>query len=649
MDYSANASHLAKWQWDIIQNPAVFAGLTDKDEEGMYKQQDLTELIQIMQGLGNSQFLVLRNCEENQYYSSDAPKTNIINMNNKLFKYIIGTYIPDRNTVEIDKSDKTTGKNIDDKTYSDLQIDKDAKEIVLLASDNGGVPVIVPCYQGVANRYIELCGYDINSEISTSTIEAITNDIRNCLVVQPAQSGRIHNYSSEKIENAEELEKLYGGKQKINDPTAGERHNTKAQLYITDETTSQEDLNRIREITQNKDTVIWLHKTSSNEWEIKSALPQMLGDAANLMKEANQAALKGIDAYAEFMYEALDYVANAVRVLKVPRYAWDDKDAHYKRIYAYVYKAVITVGTGGYYNAVVQLVTSYGLSEMIGESNPEIANVLRQMGDGRVEFAFTAGVWDGAIETVAGALNLVSLPYKAASEKGRQEIVNTYNQLKDFELVDEDGNVIESGIWAALKMGMKEEVSSTYRISHFSGEIALGVALCFVDPAALEAAGQKAIAITVRTLQFFDEIQGMAMKPLGYTLKFVKKAGGKIIGRVMKEGTLLFEIIDDKLAAKAKRVGGTVEENIDIPTDNIKQISKGADDKIILETKNGTKWELEGVAKGGDRFFKNIDEFKAAINRGEDVFYLGKYSDMRPRPANVQGHHGVNSVWMEHN
>jgi hypothetical protein len=37
MDYSANASHLAKWQWDIIQNPAVFAGLTDKDEEGMLK------------------------------------------------------------------------------------------------------------------------------------------------------------------------------------------------------------------------------------------------------------------------------------------------------------------------------------------------------------------------------------------------------------------------------------------------------------------------------------------------------------------------------------------------------------------------------------------------------------------------------------
>jgi hypothetical protein len=54
------------------------------------------------------------------------------------------------------------------------------------------------------------------------------------------------------------------------------------------------------------------------------------------------------------------------------------------------------------------------------------------------------------------------------------------------------------------------------------------------------------------------------------------------------------------------------------------------------------------VAKTGN-YFKNIDEFKAAIARGENVFYIGKHSDITPRPTGVQSHHGVNSVWMERN
>ena len=49
----------------------------------------------------------------------------------------------------------------------------------------------------------------------------------------------------------------------------------------------------------------------------------------------------------------------------------------------------------------------------------------------------------------------------------------------------------------------------------------------------------------------------------------------------------------------------------------------------------------------GKRFFKNIDDFKGAIARGENVFYVGKHTDITPRPSGVQSHHGVNSVWMK--
>jgi hypothetical protein len=52
------------------------------------------------------------------------------------------------------------------------------------------------------------------------------------------------------------------------------------------------------------------------------------------------------------------------------------------------------------------------------------------------------------------------------------------------------------------------------------------------------------------------------------------------------------------------------------------------------------------VASTGNRLFKSVGDFKSAIARNENVFYVGKHTDITPRPTGVQSHHGVNSVWM---
>jgi hypothetical protein len=74
MDYSANASHLAKWQWDIIQNPAVFAGLTDKDEEGMWTTDGHYYTVQLV--------ALILGIEPNQAFeigkSAEEPDTHIV-------------------------------------------------------------------------------------------------------------------------------------------------------------------------------------------------------------------------------------------------------------------------------------------------------------------------------------------------------------------------------------------------------------------------------------------------------------------------------------------------------------------------------------------------------------------------------------------
>jgi len=50
---------------------------------------------------------------------------------------------------------------------------------------------------------------------------------------------------------------------------------------------------------------------------------------------------------------------------------------------------------------------------------------------------------------------------------------------------------------------------------------------------------------------------------------------------------------------------------------------------------------------GNDRLYTEIQAFKDAIARGENVFYVGTHTDITPRPTGVQSHHGVNSVWMQ--
>lgn len=88
-------------------------------------------------------------------------------------------------------------------------------------------------------------------------------------------------------------------------------------------------------------------------------------------------------------------------------------------------------------------------------------------------------------------------------------------------------------------------------------------------------------------------------------------------------------------------------ENVFIRENNI---IKNKNIEIYLD--NGTiKLFLSEVQGAGNRLFRSIDDFKTAIANGDNVFYIGKHSDITPRPTGVNGiaesHHGVNSVWMK--
>ena len=75
---------------------------------------------------------------------------------------------------------------------------------------------------------------------------------------------------------------------------------------------------------------------------------------------------------------------------------------------------------------------------------------------------------------------------------------------------------------------------------------------------------------------------------------------------------------------------------------------KTADFRKWINNKSADLTEIVKKALGKrNGYYVDIDTFKDAVKNGEKVFYLGKHSDITPRPTGYQSHHGVNSVWME--
>ncbi|HEY8935585.1 MAG TPA: hypothetical protein VIM65_10215, partial [Cyclobacteriaceae bacterium] len=86
--------------------------------------------------------------------------------------------------------------------------------------------------------------------------------------------------------------------------------------------------------------------------------------------------------------------------------------------------------------------------------------------------------------------------------------------------------------------------------------------------------------------------------------------------------------------------------NVKYLDDNTKQVVEGTLEIVEEGSEIGIR-----VATAINRLIRSIDDFKASIAKGENVFYVGKHSDIKPRPTGINGiaesHHGVNSVWMK--
>ncbi|MFT3737202.1 MAG: hypothetical protein QM786_00410 [Breznakibacter sp.] len=644
LDY-AGGTELWKYQWDLIHDPeSILLGFMQDESEGAAMGDVKSQLLAILNNSGNNAFLFLKKCE-----APPADQEIIVRILNQPYKTVVGRINPNGTLELIDAS--VTNLSIQTKFTELDNIPTNEDAFFILGRGNAGI-VCVPDDQIRYNNYCATTGASKSEEFLSKWAE----DISKCH--QP----RIYNFSSEKdIPNQAYIESLLGGESIKDDPT-GQYHTLKGWLVLTDGTTTSEDYATAQSLAPPTGEVkIWLHKTDEG-WELKSELPQTINEFKNLedkqgskiydmAKFAGGLALEAVDIVATAYYEIYDATAKGVRKLRIPNYAWDDTDPEYSRMYAYVYKFVLT-GIDPVRN-VITYAASETLANEIQTQAPQVAAVLRKFGDGRIEFAFMCGVWNGAVETVASVPDLLKLLVAPMSSKGRDDFSKMYTSLRDFKL-EENGKVIDSGVWCAISTGFKQQFNTDLKIAEGTGEMAFVVALCFIDPAAIESAGAKTFAQVIKVLQKLDSFSE-TLNPATYAIRFTKDLTGKLLNNtrnrvcaVIKEGVLKAKAISSKgkiikefneklddIALKAEngeikalKGGETYDLLDDMPGYELKESAGyGVYSKVSTDA-NGKYTERIYALKAGDeasisKFFDEL-ETNALAKNATDVEIIGE-------------------------
>ena len=579
MDY-ASGTVIAKWQWDMIYDPAIVNGVFDEDSQAM-------AVSDVIDQISKFDYVYIKKC--NEIISGGE-----VNAITEVYKFI--GKLGESYTVSSCFAPKFS--DFISKSSTQFSIPK-TEEFILRFSNKKLISICAPI-----NSYPNFCSESESKILADNAfLEKISSEFEKC------NCQIVNNFSSIQLTEAQTstLEKLFSGQYIINDPAAGTRHNLKAVLFITDATTSdakKEFVSNYKPL--NGEQKIWLNKTA-NGWERLSSLSEgeikfksyqtnngnlMYDDAKFLALMANQ----GLDVVAQNVYEKSDYCSNMVRSIRIPEYAWDDQNPEYNPLYLYAYKFIVSPISPVF--SVFTLSISGGFYNLIPDKSSNAATTIKQFGDRKIDFAFQCGVWNGAVETVATVPDIIKLIAGSFSSKGRADFEETYKKLNTFVLYDEAGKQIDSGIWCAITTGVTQQLSTALRISEFIGEIGFTVALCTIDPAALEAAGAKTISGIIRAMKVCDNAMDIALKPLGYAVRFVRTGANKTVAQVWKGSKKLISYADKRFTFQARKLGSTVEETIDLAENNIKKISETPDGKTIVETTDGTKLEVVESVNG---------------------------------------------------
>lgn len=389
-----------------------------------------------------------------------------------------------------------------------------------------------------------------------------------------------YNFSSDEIEDLAFLEYLYGGSGGVYDYYAKrKRHELKAQLFITDGTTSDNLINLIDEYTPAEGVLkVWLHKGENGNYGLRTDIPNITTLEDFLREHGSLVTFQDVvdgfsnsaEQLARITYEIADFISQGISNLKIPEYVWNCNHESYQPEYAAVYRYVtfFMEPQRQFISLVMQDVFSSAGNEQSISIAPK--NEIGDFWDGenidlsQAEFAALCGVYNAAVEILGSVPELVKLLGAVFIESKRQEFIDQFNGLVNYN--NEDTG--REGVGGAIADIFLEEFDFTEtppcKAYHNTAVFAAQVGISFFTAGSSLAAtlGPRLTSV----LLFFKKVDDLAdfTRALGLVSKLTSSTHQFLIQGTDK---ILFKIQEGLFMAKVVGQSNLLEIRIDLLPD----------------------------------------------------------------------------------
>ena len=498
------------FQWEAAHNPAIVGKVFQDDEDGAALGDGNSRLAALMDKIGGDVCVYLKDCPSTSPPSVEQVGVIKLTIGGKTYKAVFGVYDPISNQIQLEDIPTLSLSDINP-NHKIQDLPSSFEQLILIKKGT----TYIPCTPESA--YGDFCS---KSDISTDAefLSKWANDIANCF----SSTSNIVNLTTESIpaDDLIWLDNLLKGNNTITDEKGVQHHTSKAVLVYTND---QSDLDYAQSFVPADGAVkIWVHKGASS-YELRSDLPDFVTTTMGLSVDAAKQAIKEtildqidktikpFDFITTALYDFYDAAAKNIRSYRIPEYVWYRQSLNYKPAYFYAYQWFIAPvkDEGTKYKSLFDMATKEELARVF----PHMKTALDELGTPETDFAFYCGIWNGLVETVAFLPAMTSVVYGALSEKGQEDIKDTFNLMANY--VASDG---QTGFWAAIRDGFKTATGTGDKLAELGGEIVFVALLEAVDPSAVAALSPQ-LAKVVQILKYLNNFD-TALKDLNIVRKF---------------------------------------------------------------------------------------------------------------------------------
>lgn len=560
MDYN-NGLHVAKWQWDIMNDPALLVNVFEGDGKSEYRNSIAYTCIPAT---------LVKLGEQEYYYSLNG---KIILLNSKYEPYaFVGKRDsnPDKNKVG---SLAIIRRISDGKLYYPAKNDE-AYPGYYFRTSSGGLDVNDRFTDFIESTAATPTVVLINPDCSY-TIERGSNHVTgkvddcNCFGQGGAKEGKNGSLVFDKTgENLDlsSIKDLLEGKLSYVDKNLGTLQDLITHLYLT----SEKNPEAVREVENttvpNGVVKIWLHKNNDNLWIVKTGINESrLNDIyqnkfrSSVTFDINKALgnwSSDLTAVATATYKIADWLSSKISVLYIPEAWWncnnterfgvspDDPRYFSPPAFISVVKLVL---------APTAVVVDEYIDKMIPKDHPSLS-ALHELSAADLQFALAVGVWDGLIGLTAALPDAVKLATMSFADNP-----DAKRQSDEFaKLVEQNGGgVIGVGKMLYNSIVDQFDPSKPCVLAHSVGQAGFDIAVAIFTAGTATTASRfgstiKAIITTLDKLDVLGNTVGsiagaglkVAFKGSSKVLRFTARGGVKLVEAAVEEGKYVLRVLN---------------------------------------------------------------------------------------------------------